>query len=520
MMRPRQAMQAEAPGLAARRIAADIIEGVLRQRRPLDEQFDGAHGHPGLPSLAEHDRALVRMLAATVLRRLGSLRHLLKLYLAEGLPTDAPRVETALLLGMAQILWLDVPDHAAVDLAVRLVQADRRAARFPGLVNAVLRRAAREGADDLRAVEAKTLDPPHWLITRWTARYGAAAAQAIAAAQRHPPPLDVTVKSNAAEWASRLRGKVLPTGSVRTVIQGPVTRQPGYDEGGWWIQDAAAALPARLLGDVKGLAVADLCAAPGGKTLQLALAGARVTAVDRSPTRLGRLRENLARLGLRAEVVEADATQWSAGPFDAVLLDAPCLSTGTIRRHPDIAWLKREADLGPLVELQHQLLEAAVALTKPGGRIVYCTCSLEPEEGEEQIAALLARDPRVRRCPIGAEEVAGLAELVSENGDLRTLPCHLPDEDPRMAGLDGFYAARLERDVRTGRSSRKQNPVWAARDGWPRLKPSDILLEMRERGAPAQPRGVFRRCPAASSRNVSSSPCSCCAGLCACWQAG
>jgi 16S rRNA (cytosine967-C5)-methyltransferase len=447
MIRLRTGREAEAPGLMARRIAAEILENVLRRRRPLDEQLDGAQAHPGLPALEERDRALVRMLVATVLRRLGSLRHLLRLYMPGGLPADAPRVETALLLGAAQLLWLDVPDHAAVDLAVRLVQADRRAARFPGLVNAVLRRLAREGAADLAAAEARPLDTPDWLFARWSAHYGEATARAIAAAQRLPPALDLTTKSDPAEWAARLRGLVLPTGTVRAAAHGPVARLPGYGEGQWWVQDAAAALPARLLGDVAGCAVADLCAAPGGKTAQLALAGARVTAVDRSRERLKRLAENLARLGLRAEAVAADATQWEAGPFDAVLLDAPCLATGTIRRHPDIAWLKREADLAGLADLQGRLLDRAVALTRPGGLIVYCTCSLEPEEGERQVAALLARNPAVRRKPVRAEEVAGNADWLTGDGDLRTLPCHMPapEDEPRLGGLDGFFAARLER---------------------------------------------------------------------------
>jgi 16S rRNA (cytosine967-C5)-methyltransferase len=446
MIRPRKALQTEAPGLAARRIAAEILEAVLRRRRPLDEQLDGEHAHPGLAALDDRDRALVRMLAATVLRRLGTLRHLLSRYLEQGFPADAPRVETTLLLGAAQILWLDVPDHAAVDLSVRLVQADRRASRFPGLINAVLRRVARDGPEALQQIDAAAFDTPAWLMTRWSARYGAKTARAIARALAHPPPLDVTVKSKAAEWAARLRGSVLPTGTVRTVAQGPVSRLPGYTEGAWWVQDAAAALPARLLGDVRGLAVADLCAAPGGKAAQLALAGAKVTAADRAPSRLARLQQNFARLGLQAETVAADATEWAAGPFDAVLLDAPCLSTGTIRRHPDVAWLKREADLAALTDLQRRLIDRAVALTRSGGLLVYCVCSLEPEEAEDQVAAALARHPYLRRRPIEPGEIFGLADLVTAAGDLRTLPCHLPDADSRMAGLDGFYAARLERN--------------------------------------------------------------------------
>jgi 16S rRNA (cytosine967-C5)-methyltransferase len=220
---------------------------------------------------------------------------------------------------------------------------------------------------------------------------------------------------------------------------------PGYQEGEWWVQDAAAALPARLLGDVRGLAVADLCAAPGGKTAQLAHAGARVIAVDRSEARLARLRENLARLKLSAETVVADATVWNAGHFDAVLIDAPCSSTGTIRRNPDVPWLKFEADLAALTALQRALIDQAARLVKPGGLMVYCTCSLEPEECQQIVAGLLDRNSDFRRRPIDANEIGGLAELINGNGELRTLPHHLPDSDPRMSGLDGFYAARIEK---------------------------------------------------------------------------
>ncbi len=434
---------APVPGLDARRIAVDILDNVLRRRRPLDGELDGPEQHPGLPALPERDRALTRKLVATTLRRLGSLRHLLGKYLERGFPSDAPRVEAVLLIGATQILLLDVPDHAAVDLAVRLVQADRRAAHYPGLVNAVLRRIAREGAAELAQLDP-ALDTPPWLLARWSKSYGDDTARAVARAHAHEPPLDLTVKSDAATWAQRMRGRVLPTGSVRAIAHGPVSLLPGYGEGAWWVQDAAAALPARLLGDVAGKRIADLCAAPGGKTAQLAHAGARVTAVDRSAARLTRLRDNLARLGLTAESVTADATEWQAEPFDAVLVDAPCSSTGTIRRHPDVPWLKRESDLAALADLQRRLLERAVALTRPGGTIVYCVCSLEPEEGEHVIAAALAQAP-VRRRPITAAE-AGDSAFATAAGDLRTLPCHWPDPaEPRLSGLDGFYAARLDR---------------------------------------------------------------------------
>jgi 16S rRNA (cytosine967-C5)-methyltransferase len=434
------------PGLAARRIAADILDGVLHKHRTLDDQLDGAGAHPGLKSLADRDRALMRRLVATILRRLGTLGHLLSRLLDRGIPTDAPRAQSALLIGAAQILWMDVPDHAAVDLSVRLVQSDRRAAKYAGLVNAVLRRCAREGQPLIDEVKAQTLDIPPWLLTRWIGAYGETTARAMATAIGHEPSLDITVKSDAPQWATRLHGETLPTGTVRTLLQGSVTMLPGFSEGQWWVQDAAAALPARLFGDIGGKSIVDLCAAPGGKTAQLALAGARVTAVDRSPARMARLRDNLARLSLQAEAVVTDAAEWPGdgnGGYDGVLVDAPCTSTGTIRRHPDVAWLRQEADIGALAALQKRLLQKAVALLKPGGTLVYCTCSLEPEEGEQAIAALLATESGVRRAPVEPGEVAGLGEIVTAEGDLRTRPCHLPHADPRLGGLDGFYAARL-----------------------------------------------------------------------------
>jgi 16S rRNA (cytosine967-C5)-methyltransferase len=446
MARPRVSPQPEVPGLAARRIAADIVDGVLRRKLPLDEQLSGKGAHTGLASLPDRDRALMRRLTATVLRRLGTLRHLLGGFLDKGFPADAPRTETILLIGAAQILWLDVPDHAAVDLSVRLAQADRRAARYAGLVNAVLRRVAQ--ARETVLADNEPRDTPAWLLERWSKNYGPETARAIAKANGFEPALDLTVKHDAQVWAEHVHGRVLPTGTVRTLAHGAITLLPGFVEGAWWVQDAAASIPAQLIGDVAGKTVCDLCAAPGGKTAQLAARGAIVTAVDRSPARLARLRENFTRLALTVETVAADALEWRPETqFDAVLLDAPCTSTGTIRRHPDVPWLKSAADLAVLTSLQQRLLDRAVELVKVGGTLVYCVCSLEPEEGERQIAALLARDPRVIRSPIAASEVFGHAEFLTADGALRTLPQYLPDPDPQWGGLDGFYAARLTRQT-------------------------------------------------------------------------
>ena len=254
------------------------------------------------------------------------------------------------------------------------------------------------------------------------------------------------MKDDSAGWGQRLGATVLPTGTLRLAAEGRIEDLPGYLEGGWWVQDAAAALPARLLGDVTGKRIADLCAAPGGKTASLAARGALVTAVDQSAERLSRLSANLARLHLNAEVVVADATTWtSSEPFDAVLLDAPCSATGTIRRHPDILRLKRASDMAKLVPLQARLLDHAVTLVKVGGTVVFCTCSLEPEEGVNQVARLLADNPNVRRDPISATEFGGDPLWISADGDLRTLPFHAPHARPELSGLDGFYAARLVR---------------------------------------------------------------------------
>ena len=402
------------PGLAARQIAAGIVGGVLRQRRALDELLEQS----GQGALPERDRALVRTIVATVLRRLGTLRHLLAALLEKGMPKSAPVVEDILLIGAAQILFLDVPDHASVDLSVRLAQADRHASHYSGLINAVLRKLARDGKARLAAIDTTLLDTPNWLAQRWIANYGETAASAIAKAHTQEPALDLTVKSEPRAWAAKLGGRVLDTGTVRIIASGPIPQLPGYDEGAWWVQDAAAALPAKLLGDVRGKTVADLCAAPGGKTAQLAMAGAYVTAVDRSAPRLERVRQNLARLQLNATIIQADASVWRGGPFDAVLVDAPCSSTGTIRRHPDIPWLKSEIDLKKLVALQARLLDHAVTLLKPGGTLVYSTCSLEPEENREVINTILAERPELK--------------LERERELL-----------PFVDGVDGAYAARL-----------------------------------------------------------------------------
>ncbi len=430
-------------GLPARRAAASLLDAVLQKQQPLDDVLGRDRGGV-LYDLPTRDRALARAIVGTSLRRKGQIDRVLKTFLEKGLPGRAGTLYPILLSGAAQILFMNVPPHAAIDLAVRLAQWDPRAKRYDKLVNAVLRRVSEKGAGIAATLDPARVNTPDWLWERWVRAWGEDKTAAIAEAQLIEPPLDLTVKDDADMWAEKLGGRVLPTGSVRLIPRGRVEELEGFSEGAWWVQDAAASIPAQLLYDISGKRVADLCAAPGGKTAQLAARGAAVTAVDLSKTRLARLEENLARLGLAAETVAADATQWQPeAPFDAVLLDAPCSSTGTIRRHPDVPYLKSDADITELASLQTRLLDNAVRLLKPGGTLVYSTCSLEPEEGEAQVAALLARNDSLRIEPIRPDEPFGDTEWSRASGVLRTFPFQFQLDSPEWSGMDGFFAARL-----------------------------------------------------------------------------
>jgi len=431
--------------LAPRALAADLLSAVLRRQRPLDDVFEARVAGSKLAGLQleNRDRGFVRLLVATTLRRLGQIDALIAAMLDRP-GTLKPPVQDILRLGVAQLLFLGTPAHAAVNTTVALVGAEPQTLPYKKLANALMRRLGREGAALVAAQDAARLNTPDWLWTSWQAAYGAGAARAIAGAHLAEAPLDLTLKTpaDAALWAERLEAELLSTGSLRRAAGGAVPELAGFAEGGWWVQDAAAALPAPLLGPVAGLRVFDLCAAPGGKTAQLAAAGARVTAVDRAAPRLERLAANLARLGLAAETVVADAALWRPDtPADAILLDAPCSATGTIRRHPDIPHLKGEADVAKLAALQQRLLGHAVSLLRPGGTLVYTVCSLQPEEGERQIAALLGGGAPVVRRPVTAAEIGGLENALTVDGDVRTLPCHLAER----GGMDGFFIARLVR---------------------------------------------------------------------------
>ncbi len=446
--RAARASQAPDAGLAARAAALALIEAVLRSRRPFDEALADARAASGaLARLAPRDRAFARLLAATTFRRLGQIDGVLATCLERPLKPARARIVDILRLGVAQILFLETPPHAAVDTAVRLARRDPEAAgrRLAGLVNAVLRRIARNRLDlltgDLAAPQANV---PDWLWASWTAAYGSDAAARMARVHVGEPPLDVTLRNPAdrALWAQRLDARPLPNGSLRLRTGGRIEDLPGFSQGAWWVQDMAAALAVPLFGEMDGRLVADLCAAPGGKTAQLAAAGARVIAVDRSESRLRRLQDNLARLRLEATCVVADALDWRPpAPVDAVLVDAPCSGTGTLRRHPDIAHLKTPADVAAMTAVQHRLLQAAADMVRPGGLVIYSVCSLQPEEGAGVVDAVLAEPGGLERVAIASRECAGLNELITPEGDVRTLPCHLEE----AGGMDGFFIARLRR---------------------------------------------------------------------------
>jgi 16S rRNA (cytosine967-C5)-methyltransferase len=421
---------------AARSVAFDLLRAVLTKNTPLD---DAIAVHDGLNKLPRRDRGFSRSIVGTALRRLGQIDALIDSFIEKPLPRKTSTVRDILRLAVGELMFLDVAPHAAVDSAVTLVES-RGHPKFKGLVNAVLRRTAKEGRERLADLPVELNYQP-WMIESWQTSYGVDIAHAIAESSLTAPTLDISVKADPDLWAEKLEAVLLPTGSLRREFDGAITGLPGFEEGAWWVQDAAAALPAKLLGDIEGKRVFDLCAAPGGKTLQLAAMDANVLAVDRSPKRLKRLERNLDRLGLRAGVAAADITEWKP-PYqpDAILLDPPCTATGTIRRHPDILHAKGIGDLAKLTNLQFRLLAKAAEMLQPGGRLVYCTCSMQAEEGEVQVARALKELP-LERDPVTAAELGGLGDLITPDGDVRTGP-HLYKE---LGGFDGFFIARFRK---------------------------------------------------------------------------
>jgi 16S rRNA (cytosine967-C5)-methyltransferase len=421
-------------GLLPRAEAVRLLQSVLRQGASFDDAFGIAAATGPLSKSSPSDRRLCYAIVATALRRKGELDCRLAGVMPKPLPKSAGPAHEILLVTAAQLLFMRVPSHAAVSLAVTVAKANPQAKHFASLINAVGRKISSQSFDDNTGTDP-SINTPSWLYRRWRDHYGPSTAQAIARAHLEEPPLDLTVLGDPQTWAHRLHGSPASGQTVRlTAWHGSIADLPGFAEGQWWVQDEASSLPARLLGNVKGKRILDLCAAPGGKTAQLATAGAHVTAIDRSQERMEKLRANLDRLKVSAETVICDALEFqSPEPFDAVLLDAPCSGTGTIRRHPDLPYHRIPKQIGPLAELQHRLLNRCVSLTKPDGLIVFSTCSLEPEEGEDQLTRLSSD---LRHIPVQESEFSLTPRWLNAQGCIRTLP---------NQGLDGFFAMRLKR---------------------------------------------------------------------------
>lgn len=414
----------------ARRAALAVFCEVLNRRRPLEAAL--AH----LEGLDPRDAHFARAIATGTLRRLGQVQDLIARHIKKTPPRHkaGPALEI-LLLATYELVFLDVAPHAAVNGAVNLAADDTKARHFKPLINAVLRKIAADGKNIAASQDAARLNLPDWLWHRWCEIYGEDTVRAIAEVHLGVPPLDLIAPHTPPAGAAPLFAN-----AYRIATPGRVDTMPGFSEGNWWIQDAAAGLPARLLGDVRGARVLDLCAAPGGKTAQLAAAGGHVVAVEREEPRMARLRENLSRLQMSVETIVADVRDLDIPPADFVLLDAPCSATGTIRRHPELPWIKQAGDIHLCAGLAGELLERAAELTAPGGRLVFAVCSLEPEEGQEQIDAFLTLHPEFSLHGVTPDEVFGHAEWIA-GGCVRTLPCHLGD----TGGMDGFFAARLHK---------------------------------------------------------------------------
>jgi 16S rRNA (cytosine967-C5)-methyltransferase len=425
-------------GLEVRLLAAKTLEAVFDSQLTIEEALDR---EPAVSKLEARDRAFLVTLLLTSFRHLGEIQKVIGTHLAKPLPRKSGPANLILWLGAAQLLFLDTPPHAAIDLAVQSARMNTHATHFSGLINAVLRKVSAGGKDALQKLDAPRLNTPDWLWKRWRRGYGEDLARLIAGAHGAEPALDLAIKNGPVHWAEKLGGTLLPGGHVRLAANhGAITGLPGFSEGAWWVQDAAAGMPVLLFGNLKGKSALDLCAAPGGKTLQMAAAGATVTAVDISAMRLQRLRENIARIGLEAEVLEGDVLDLGmTAQFHAVLLDAPCSATGTIRRHPELPYLKNDVHLGDLISRQREMMMAASERVCPGGMLVYATCSLEPEEGEEQVGWFLSRNSGFE---LAMPPTSIPSHFIAPEGWLRILP-HMSIGESQ--GLDGFFAAGMRR---------------------------------------------------------------------------
>ena len=435
------ALKNEKPGLQARRAAISLLQGVTLDQQPLDQLLET---NAEFRELEGRDRSFAHALVASSLRHGGEIKAILGKFLSKPLPRSSGMAVDILTIAAAQLLFMEVSPHAAIDLSVDLAKQDQKAQHFSGLINAVLRKVSTEGKTALRKLDGPRLNTLDWLWEQWVSAYDEKTARAIAVAHLSEAPLDISVKSNAEHWAAQLEGELLPTGTIRLRSTDKNLQDlPGFSTGEWWVQDAASALPVKLFGDIEGHSVLDLCAAPGGKTAQLAATGANVTAVDDSVSRMSRLRENLARVNLPVTTLLADVLSLPTDTlYDNVLLDAPCSATGTIRRHPDLVYLKTPQQLGNLVSLQQKMLEHAASLVKPGGKLIYCTCSLSPLEGERQVFKFLRAHENFALSPITPQDLARQEQFITPAGLMRCLPSMAIGTS---SGLDGFFAARLNR---------------------------------------------------------------------------
>ncbi len=426
--------------LTGRWAALAFLEKILDDHVPLDQAFDNTCRQFG-DKLSVQDRGFVRHLGTTCLRHLGQLDAMINHCTQKKLTGKQKTVRNILRLGITQLLYMEVAAHGAVNSAVKMTDKQKNTSdrHCKGMVNAILRRIDRE-REKFSGGFSPTLNIPKWLKENWQTRYGKEEFAKIAIAVLGEPPLDFTLKPECegATWAEMLDGVLLPGGSVRVEKAGLVQNLAGYEEGSWWIQDVAASLPVNLLGAGCGDPVLELCAAPGGKTAQLAASGCRVTAVDRSARRLRRLQENMDRLNLVCDVVTSDAADFRPDKeYGFILLDAPCSATGTLRRHPDVSRARGSKDIMALAEIQTHLLDAAVGMMPVGGILIYCVCSLQSEEGPEQIKALLDRNGTVKRKGIDLAELSGFENSRLDGGDVQTLPHHI------SGGMDGFFISRL-----------------------------------------------------------------------------
>jgi len=433
-------------GLDSRLVAIFLLTRIMDDGRNLDALTDAEHGLSRFLKLSPLDRSMVRAILVTALRKHNQIEHALNQLMSRKPPRKARFLIHALHISAAQILFMDLPDSAAVNLGVTAIGKDERTSRFKGMANAVLRRLSREKEIVLEKVQKQSAFPK-WFEKQLQSDFGKEKTRAISQAVTLKPHVDLTVKYNSEKWAEKLEGVVLTTGTVRLNNQTPVDQLEGFSEGEWWVQDAAATIPAKLFTLEKGSNILELCAAPGGKTAQLCNAGYNVSALDISSPRLARLEQNLARLKLQAKTIEADILEWEPDQlYDGVLLDAPCSSTGTIRRHPDVLWTKSDTDISELAELQFQLLKKAVAFLKPGGELIFSNCSIFKKEGENLLARASKELPELSLNKITPSEVWNMEEIVNGQGAVRTLPYHLETPDTKqqsLAGMDGFFACRF-----------------------------------------------------------------------------